>query len=203
VAYLCTAVVSPVSAQTTNKDLESLLSAQHGLYRLSPDQRAALDRIRAAPAPYVEVIASEYADIDFLTLNQTGNKLRFERAVMLLGLLDVPEAIGLLTDLFLRIRSVDAGPLDPLSASALLGQTRLVLLQFDRPVASVTADVIRSLESADYGTRLVGLQYLQRTSVGDTAVANTLARMLGREESPLFGDSIATSVLRALRGPRR
>jgi len=179
---------------TPTQVVEHFLSLPHGVYRLSPEDRVLLDKVKAAPAPYVEVFRKNYPTPE-VPRGTPEDVLRFERAITFLGQLDDPGASDLLANWYARLdASTGQGP----SGQSALNR-RLILDTLSRKHPEVTTRVLDGLDRMDYASRVSALSYLRRTGKNDKQVIESLNRRVTDRNSPLYRDASVEQTLRAIR----
>jgi hypothetical protein len=175
--------------------LDTVLNYEHGLARLSPEQKAEVAALLAHPDELAAAVAKRMPRWDAAHLANTEDFHRFGRAVSLLGQADAPATQAQLTTWFQQLAaSGDSTP------NVVLSQ-RVLLNSFQRrPSPAITGDLVARLDKLDYGTRVAALNYLGRVERGNASVREALTRMTADPRSPLHNDPAALGALRAIRG---
>ncbi len=192
--------LSPLRAQPDagfERRLDTVLNYEHGLARLSPEQKAEVAALLAHPDDLAAAVARRMPRWDAAHLAKADDFHRFGRAVALLAQADAPAPRAQLTTWFQQLStSGDNAP------NVVLSQ-RVLLNSFQRsPSPAINGDLLARLGKLDYGTRVAALNYLGRVERGNATVRDALTRLTADPRSPLHNDAAALGALRAVRGER-
>lgn len=175
--------------------IEHFLSLPHGIYKLSPEDRALLAKVKADPTPYIDAVRSKYDAPELISRDASEDSLHFERAITFTGIIDHPAAVNLLGHWYARLdTALGERPAD----RQLLLYLRFILDSLDRKHPDVTSRVIDRIDRMDYASRIKALYYLQRTGKNDPQVIESLQKLLTDKNSPLYGDRVLQRTIRSI-----
>jgi hypothetical protein len=186
-AAVTTAAAVP-QQETPQQAINALLSLAHGLERLSPENKARLERIRSNPAPYVNALKSVYAGKNIAAIKDHEETLRFERAVLLLQTIGTSEAISQVADWYKAFDQLAPGT-PAVNRTKALHFKRVILssLKTEKQEEIITS-ILAGLERMDPATKVAALEYIGRVGVNDGRILNELRRLLNDQRSTLYQD---------------
>lgn len=168
-AVVMVSVAQPVTQEQAQREIELILNLPHGLYRLSPDDKALMARIKSNPAQHLQVLEQRYVQSHIRALKRSDMAaMQFERAIQLLGYVADNQAMQLLGQWY---NEIDQWLIEDDANDYALILRRTVLNSLPnikyQPIIDRT---LTEYERLDPATAIALSNYLVRSGRGDQAL---------------------------------
>jgi hypothetical protein len=201
------------AADTSEGRLLPLLTAPHGLHRLSPENQALLNEVKSHPLDFIPALKTEVEmRTDLREYLKEHRSSRFVGAYLVLFSIGTPEALAVVKDSHSEImihlssrwketRSYERGEAKSIdSVTGFLLQTERLIVNGFRGVRNplLVGSAIELLTIADYATAFNALQYVAEVAATDTMAVASAARAVESSESSLNKDPVSREIVKAL-----
>ena len=174
--------------ETPAQILEVLLSSRHGLAALWPKDEIRLEQVKREPAAFLELLVKTYSGRDITSLEDGDEAVRFERTMVLLGLMETRDSLAQLAEWYLALEEAEAEEDRSNRDQILVHQSIALVAMGETRHDGLVRHFLQNLPTMTHHTRIGALQYLERAIVADPEVVERLEAYLEDEGSPLFGD---------------
>ena len=197
-----------IGEDSPSDEIYKVLRWQHGLARLSPEQRIVLASIVAHPDKYLPILAEKLRSLDALQIvSDQESRRQDELLIVLIAEIGTDAVYSILRDAYSRLEQRCNGLKGDSTATALRGHMislkRVILDCMGQKGSKALVNFcLRSVEHEDYANQLVILRYFERVGSNDQRVIDSLKIISQNKQSSLFENNRLMKTIDALSKPK-